>query len=515
MSQKYKLFWGDSHTNLHSRHLEDLETSLQWAHEMLDFWPLAYYPQARRQISGFSFEDWLEEQRIDAEWKTICNFAAQNNRPGKLIIFAGYEWQGDGRWGDHNVFYLYDYQPVIRVNTLPELYREIRRRRIKAFVIPHHTAYMVGIRGKNWNVHDEELSPFAEIYSQHGCSESDEEWIGLRFNQHMGPSVSGGTIEEALNRGIKLGVICSGDSHYGFPGVYQHGLMACYAKELTREALWEAFGARRVYGVTGDRIELLFTVEGAMMGSVIQKKGAVRIETKVRGGDAIDRIELLRNNRVIATHCHNGTWTIPRGNKRIRCKLCLEVGWGPLPSDIPDQPPREWEGSIEIPNGWIVSVEKRWRNFGQYVEKTKERQCNFRFLTQQRSGPYLLPSEATVFELEGKPSDKVNLELESKSLSFTLEEAMQKSRIIFFREEVENYVQKVHKLEPKLLPRDDPFYFLSHKAKLHRAIPEVGYTAEFVHTDISPPDETNFYRVRVSQRNGNLAWSSPIWVENI
>ncbi len=70
--------------------------------------------------------------------------------------------------------------------------------------IPHHTAYVPGVRSKNWSVHDEQISPFAEIFSVHGCSESDEEWIGLRHNRNMGPGVSGGTIEDALDRGIRL-----------------------------------------------------------------------------------------------------------------------------------------------------------------------------------------------------------------------------------------------------------------------------------------------------------------------
>jgi len=503
--QEHRLFWGDSHTNLHSRSLDTLETSLQCAREMLDFWPLAYYPQEFRHVSGFRFEDWLEEQQVDAEWKTMCDFAAENNRPGELVIFAGYEWQGDGRSGDHNVFHLHDHQPLIRVNTLPELYRAIRGQNIEALVIPHHTAYRVGIRGKNWDTHDEELSPFAEIYSQHGCSESDEEWIGLRVNRAMGPGVSGGTIEEALDRGIRLGIICSGDSHYGFPGVYRNGLMGCYAKELTRESLWEAFAARRVYGVSGDRIELEFTVEGAMMGSVIQKRGSVRLETGVRGSDAIDRIELLRNNRVIATHCHNGTWEIPKGKERVRCMFRVEAGWG----SMPDKPPREWECSIEVPDGRIVSVERCWRNPGQYVDKPGGQRCNFGFLTKQR-GPL---SEATLFELEGRPSDRVNLSIDGRFLFFTLEEAMQRSRVVFFREEVEDYIRKEHNIDPETLPRDDPLYFLSNKVKLHRAIPEAGYNAEFVHIDEAPPPGTNFYRARVTQRNGDLAWSSPVWVD--
>lgn len=52
-------------------------------------------------------------------------------------------------------------------------------------------------------------------------------------------------------------------------GMYGHGLMAVLAPALTRADLWAAFRARRVYGVTGDRIALDFTVNGAAMGSQI------------------------------------------------------------------------------------------------------------------------------------------------------------------------------------------------------------------------------------------------------
>ncbi len=47
------------------------------------------------------------------------------------------------------------------------------------------------------------------------------------------------------------------------------------------------------------------------MGSVIEAAGARAVRVSVRGSDAIDRIELLRGDRVLATHCHQGTWRPP------------------------------------------------------------------------------------------------------------------------------------------------------------------------------------------------------------
>jgi len=508
----YNLYWGDSHTNLHPRHLDGIDRSVESAKEMLDFWPIAYYPQETEEApNGLAVEDWLPQDQLDREWALICDTAAANNAPGEFVAFAGYEWQGNATSGDHNVFYLHDHQPLLKSDTLAELYQEIRSRGIQAIAIPHHTAYMVGVRAKDWSVHDGELSPFAEIFSCHGCSESDEEWLGLRRNRHMGPGVSGGTIEDGLAAGNRFGIICSGDSHAGFAGVYGHGLMACYAEALTRESLWEAFSARRVYGVTADRIALTFMVNDAWMGEAIEARGPVQCAATVRGGDAVDRIELIRNNRVIATHCHNGAWDVPTGPERIRCKLRIEAGWGGDRKIKPDAKPRQWEGRLEVPEGAIVSVEKCWRNAGQRVEEPGRSSCAFAFTTGV-PGVGTHGTQSNVFEIEARPSDRVILTIEGKRADMTLHEAMSRSRIIHYMDEAEAYIQQRFGVDPKALPRPDRIYYTGHKVKVHRAIPEDGLTASLVHEDPDPPDGESHYRVRVSQRNGNMAWSSPVWV---
>ena len=537
MSSRYRLLWGDSHTNLHLRagkdapaaapsgggeaHTNlpkevaaDLKVALAHARRVIDFWPIAYYPYTYELRSGFRVECWRSDEDVDACWRAVCDLAAEHTRDGELVIFPGFEWQGDGRHGDHNVFFFDGRPPILRCRALPELYDEIRRRGLRAMAIPHHTAYRPGVRSKDWSVHDEELSPFAEIFSLHGCSESDEEWIGLRRNWHMGPGVSGGTIEDALDRGIRLGIVASTDAHYGIPAVYGGGLMACYAEGLTRRALWEAFQQRRVYGVTGDRIELDFRVEDAWMGEAIAKAGTVRALVRVRGCDALDRIELLRNNRVIATHCHNGTWSVPDERHRTRWKLRVEAGWGPKPVDIPDAAPREWAGSIGVRHGAILAAEPCWKTAGQFLGDAGGWRCEFTFRTEPAPAHGGVPTEAAIFEIAARPQDELKITLDGKTVTMTLAEAAQRSRIVDFVHEVEDHVRRVHGLDPADLPRVDRTYFLSHKAKIHRAIPAAGFRAELDHTDAEPPRGRNVYRARVFQRNGQVAWSSPVWVDN-
>jgi hypothetical protein len=530
---RYELFWGDTHTNLHlgsthndsppelgantnlsSEIVADLERSTEHAQRILDFWCIAYYPYRYVWDRGFRTETWRDPHEVDFAWGAVCETAEHHTREGEFVIFPGYEWQGNAEHGDHNVFYYGGHPPILRSSTLPQLYSEIRRLDDPAMAIPHHTGYLVGVRGKDWSVHDETISPFAEIYSKHGCSESDEELIGLRRNWHMGPGVTGGTIADGLEMGVRTGIIASNDSHHGIAAVHGWGLMGCYAEALTRRSLWEAFRAKRVYGVTGDRIELDFSVGGAPMGGEIEHRGTVRAEVRVRGSDAIDRIELLRNNRVIATHCHSGLWPVPEGNERISCKLRIEAGWGATPQDIPDFPPRDWDCAIELSDGSVLAAEPCWKTGGQWIGSLGGRRCEFGFHTVQNPPHDEVPSEATIFELTGTPSDVITIQLDGKTVTMTLTEAMSKSRIVDHMDEMGDYVRRAHGIDPQTLERRDWLYFCGHKVKIHRAIPECGFSASLEHVDTDPPPGVNHYRVRVSQRNGQMAWSSPIWVDN-
>ena len=249
------------------------------------------------------------------------------------------------------------------------------------------------------------------------------------------------------------------------------------------------------------------------MGARIEHKGPVRIEVEARGCSAIERIEVLRNNVLVAGYFHEGKWEVPSDDERTRWKVRLEVGWGPSPRDFPNPPPKEWEGEVAVEGGEVVSVEKCWRSRGQWVEPPGGPRCRFGLRTT--AGLHHAPSiQGLIFEVEARPSDRISFAVNGKRLTMTLSEAARSSHVIYFPEEVKSRLKEVHGLDPASLPRPDPFYFLSHKARISRAVPEAGFKARFEFTDPSPPEGVNFYRVRVVQRNGQMAWSSPVWVVN-
>jgi len=517
------VFWGEIHDNVCQ--FEDCpvtpEQSVALARSHLDFYAPAYYVSASLLVEAvdgppgaIGLEGWKSPEKLARQWAQVQEATRAGYEPGAFVTFPGYEWQGDGSSGDHNVIFREEGGEITRVATLTELYAALQGR--DAVAIPHHTAYQPGHRGRDWGVHDERLSPFAEIYSVHGSSEADEEWIGLRINAKMGPGVAGGTYQEALERGLHLGAVCSTDGTGLFPGIYGWGLMACLAPELTREALWAAFGERRVYGVTGDRIVMDFRVNGAPMGACIAARGRPELHVAVEGLEALDRIEVLRGSRVIHTHAHQGTWEVPRPGQRSRFRLRIETGWGPFAREAGERAPREWRGTLTLSGGGrVLGWSPCWLIGGQQAPAIDGAVVRFSLLAPQPSpGDAALRrfQNANVFEFEARPEDLLELQIGGLSLRASVGELCRGSRVLWDGPEAERLLRERFGVAVEELERPGLTRLLAHKAKVHRVIPEAGYATSFSLVDDEPLLGETSYRIRVEQRNGQRAWSSPIWV---
>ena len=524
MNEGHQLYWGDMHLNLHPDQVSMIDRTYAAGRSHLNFFAIAYYPfKSYKSPHGLSLETEGQDDAFLKDWPEILAAVRRHNDPGSFVTFAGYEWHGDRRrFGDHNVFY-FDEGPLDATETLPQLYKNLRQNR--GIAIPHHTGYQVGQRGKHWDYYDPELSPFMEIFSDHGSSEGCNTPFTMNRVASMGPRVSGGTAQDGLARGYRLGIIASGDNHSGFPGVWGNGLAAVWATELTREGLWDAFLNRRVYGVTGDRIKLAFELNGQAMGSVVHASGPAEIRAHVVGSQAIDRIELLRNDQLLHTHCHAGTWDLPRNDSRLRLKLRVDFGWGPSAFYGLKTDKKIWRGKLSLGDGRLVDVQGCFSCFGQQLQQLGERECSWQLETEPR--PYYgarisevgwagnaswTTMQAVVFELEASPTDQLHLEVNGESITFSVREALQSSRVLASMKEA--YATITGQLGLSATDLDETAEVVwqnAYKAKIHPAIPEAGYTASFNFVDESPPPGRNWYRLRVSQLNGQMAWSSPIW----
>lgn len=510
---KYSLYWADAHLNVHGEDIwypkltwERLEGIFEAARSHLDFLPIAYYPFIWYEKNGLIIESCGHRDKFLDEWRLIQEAVAKMNNPGNFVTFLGYEWHGNRRrYGDHNVYYLGDYEPLDASETLPELYDNLRE--IGGIAIPHHTGYQVGERGKDWDFHDDELSPFVEIYSAHGSSEGCDTPFTLNRNMNMGPRVSGGTVLEGLERGYRLGITASGDNHRDFAGVWGNGLMAVYAEELTRESIWDAFMNRHIYGVTGDRIKLKFTTNGHMMGERFKSKKPVEIKVEVEGSHAIDKVEIVKNGRIAYVYCHQGLWNTPPSGRDVRVKLRVECGWGPQERYGVKGVAKLWDCFLEVVDGRLLSVEPCFTDFGQKTVSISENTCNWLFTTKPKA------IQGLVFELESHSRGRINLELNSKASSFILEELLKKSRIIALREDSVKMILEQFNLSPEDVENPDIYWHHAYKAKIHIAVPQEAYHVKLSYTDNNPREGINYYYARVTQVNGQMAWSSPCWVE--
>ena len=527
-----RIFWGDSHLNVHGEDIffppltsERLDRIFEEAKRHLDFLMIAYYPFKWYSKKGFVFESKGPAGQFIEEWRLIQEAVAKWNKPGEFVTFLGYEWPGDRkRYGDHNVYYLKDYEPLDYSESLLELYRRLKS--TDAIVIPHHTAYRVGERGKDWNYFDEDLTPFVEVYSSHGSSEGLH---GLPFLDRipaMGPSSLEGSVLEGLNRGYKFGIIASGDNHADYAGVWGNGLMAVFAEELTREALWKAFKMRRVYGVTGDRIKLYFSINNHIIGDCFRIRSQPTITFEAVGSEAIDRIEVIRNGRVVHVYSHLTSHNRLEERKEvIRVKLRIICGWGPgEPYKFKKIEPKKWVGHLSVSDGRIVSVEPCFTYFGQRIRRVSEKRYDFAFLTQPRYplNPLLALHhqsnfQGAVFELEAPLRSIIEIRVNSETLKFRVEEALMMDRIIAFSEEAEKLLYEQFEISSKEI-NPDVYWHNSWKMKICKAVPEEEYRARFNWIDEKFDEfsgSSAYYYVRVIQVNGQMAWSSPIWVKKV
>ncbi|MEZ4317015.1 MAG: CehA/McbA family metallohydrolase [Myxococcota bacterium] len=165
-----------------------------------------------------------------------------------------------------------------------------------AVIVPHHPAG--GAVAVDWDHHPVK-DGLVELCSVHGSSEAPDT---------PGPiydPVDGSWVRQALDRGFRLGFVCSTDGHDGHPGLSQiagphGGLAAILDAGPGRDGLREALEARRTYATNGPRILLRFDVDGAPMGSVVPP-GDHQATVRVVGEGDLATIELIRAGEIVSS----------------------------------------------------------------------------------------------------------------------------------------------------------------------------------------------------------------------
>lgn len=432
--------------------------------------------------------------RLRDSWEHVQDVTEAAHEDGRFVSFLSFEWHSM-TYGDHCVYYRSGRGPLAPAQSgsfdeLRQNLRTLAANGLPTMVLPHHIGYLKGYRGINWDTYTEELSPVIELLSMHGNGEDDH--APRQYLHTMGPRDKASMALAGLGAGHRFGFIGSTDHHSAHPGSYGYGRAMVWAPELTREGIWSAIQNRQTYCVTGDRIMLAVSLDGQPMGSVVDAAGTRRFEIAVRGGSALDYVELVRNGTVVA----RTRPTAPGSADEFRGVVSFGMGWGEIGVDTP------WDVELEVEGGQIDAVEPRLHGYDIVApsaeepehysfsewERTGERTVRLR--TRTRGNPTVMTdaTQRLALHLTGDDSTRVKARINGDiEATYTIGELREGPRVGFTGG------------------------FISGSFVFERAEPagaiELAWSVEDEGTDA----EEDWYYVRVRQHNEQYAWSSPIW----
>ncbi len=285
----HRLLWGDLHAGQGDTGcgLDSLDHHFAFARDVAGL----QFASQQANDHYVTAERWQEVQRTTRRW----------DDDGRFVAFLGCEWSaltGDG--GDRNLVFRGQRAELPRsgrffgdrpADPTPDAVRaeDLHLRLAGSEVLLNLHA---GGRPTDLSRHAPALEPLFEVHSTHGTSD----WFVL----------------EAIRRGYRVGVTAGTDGVMGRPGAChpgrrlarncRGGVTGLYAADATRQAIWEAFQARRCYGTTGERIRLWVMIGRVPMGGECRLRAGVPVVATVAvdGTAAIETIELLRGTEVVA-----------------------------------------------------------------------------------------------------------------------------------------------------------------------------------------------------------------------
>ncbi len=496
------IYWGDLHNHCNVTYGHgDLTDALDAARQQLDFvsvtphamWPDIPGRDDERLAWVIDYHTGAFDRLRNGGWTKYVETMKRYDAPDEgFLTFISYECHSM-RYGDHvALFRDLDVPTITECTSVPDLKAKLKGS--EAFVTPHHMGYITGYRGYNWNFFEQgDMTPFVEMFSRHGLAEDD---LGdYQYLHDMGPRIYEGTIRYGLERGFKFGIMGSTDQHAGYPGSYGDGRIAVLAASLDRNAIWEAMRARHVYCVTGDKIKIDFRLNGAIMGDEISARRR-NISLAVEASNFIDYVDIVKNGRILRRISFPVQPTAPQGDT-VRAKVKIDFGWNREEQYV------HWTGDISIDEGVINDVESCFRGAaytspqpGKTEFKTMVNHLTHKDLrsvgidlyTTKNPNTLTPATQAVILDVTMPREGHITASVNGQRISYTLAELLEGTKAHFMRG------------------------WLSEAVQFHRAATPESYKVDLSITDDKADRKTDYYYVRVRQRDNQWAWSSPIWV---
>ncbi|MBI4882307.1 MAG: CehA/McbA family metallohydrolase [Planctomycetes bacterium] len=285
--------------------------------------------------------------RMPAEvWLHTQDAADAFTVDGKFVAISGYEWTSQPKhWADAPRFY--NHKNAYFPGRVPYLYNAKDAR----YASPDQLAAALWeVGGLAHNCHP---SPGPEGADQWDYSAASalviaNSEIGPDVLWHEGKQYEPGTesaVRAFLDRGGRTGFVRGTDTHEGKPAART----AVLARELTREAVFEALRQRRCYAVSHARIGLDFRIDGHVMGEDTEIEGKPEIAVAVRGTDRIDEIAIVRDGAILrAVHPATERARLAFVDETFAGASCYYVRVTQADLDEHGNPSRAWSSPIWV-----------------------------------------------------------------------------------------------------------------------------------------------------------------------
>jgi len=495
-SGQKQLFWGDLHNHNAVGYAKgSLERSIDLAREHLDFFAFTGHASWHDmpKMPGDAHLKWVRGFEVHTKHWPKTRRLMQEANDKDFVAFLGYEWHSS-RYGDYCLLFPED-QPELFLPDHVEKLLDFAETK-GALAIPHHVGYKLGWRGANWMHYRNSTSPVVEIFSEHGCTVTDRSPEPMIRHSNGGRSTAN-TIMPQLLDGKRFGLVASSDNHRGYPGAYGEGVLGVWADSLSGKSLMQAVRDRRTYAATGDRITLEFAINGRPMGSEIAATGDRQIDVRVEGQDAVAMIELVRNGRVIERYFPEdhteGPLKLPGPAK---CRV--QYGWGPWAA-LGMGRTCLWDMTIRLEGGRFRAAIPCFQS-GPFDENLRDRlrvvaenEIRLESNTSRVRCYAEDPTKSVVCDMHAGPDAVLTLELRRPA-----KQAVRAKLTDLIEENVVTFTGP----------------FTSESYIIQRLVGPSEYAATIRWHDRRslPEGQGDWYFVRVTQHNGHLAWSSPIWV---
>jgi hypothetical protein len=278
--------------------------------------------------------------------------------------------------------------------------------------------------------------------------------------------MEGTFVIDGLKRGHKFGLIASSDHGHGASYV------GAFSASLDRAAIFDALHSRRTFAATTRDVVVDVRMGEAFLGEEVVTDGPRQLTIHAQGYTDLARVDIVRNGDVVFA---------------TRPALDLPDSWVVVPLRLEwgaSHDTTVWDGTLRVTGGQVV----RTPFWSPEITRATDTEVAWANTTKSFGEPYGAQRGGIELTIAGPPDAGVSVTLPGRTLEVTLADLVA-----------------------------EPVQELPGAAGVFRLQPGVGglssLGASAIDLTWTDPDDTPaFYYVRVFQVDGEMAWSSPIWV---